>query len=688
MKTGTILELREGFGFIKPDQGRGKLFFHRTVLENAVFSELQAGMAVEYKDEKGDKGLRATIVRPASQKQMRPATQRGKEQQSNNEYRFLNPYNFVRFLDKSRPKDHVLGNCPPPPHDRYIGLTGRITCEVEAVTPLFVSDSHAVQEGSDKHKSYRFFQYNGQPAIPASSLRGMVRSVFEAVTNSCLGVFEKNRRLEYRETSIARFMKAGIVQTLPRNDDPGKILLYTEAKIPAYFNNPDKNLLDLSWKCGEEAFAVVRESKRGNKVTRLSKEKRILRANPDEKIVQGRLKIGGPTVENKRHEAFFYNPTTTALFSWERMEDYNAVLNKQQENDDFKTTVQSQRLSVGDLVYVELERDSKSVRNIASVKVPRFRYRKTIDDLLSPDYEHLHGCTSYISLCLTCRTFGWVADKKSDGQQAYAGRVRFTHGKLTHNTSTLPDITLAILSSPKPTTTLFYLLDQNGKPGDVTYDTPNARLRGRKIYRYHGNQLREKEYTRAPNGDQNRTVCGALDKGSTFTFTLDFENLAEVELGALLWALEFEGDGTMFHRLGYAKPLGFGSVKITVTGLEQLKPENRYISLDSWNDGWDNILSRRKGLKERFTEAMTELYNESEFNQLPPIQDLQALLNDTVQYPIHYPRPIADLNAIEQGKEENFRWFGDNKEPLQLAPNDNGFTIPPQGVGKKEGKKK
>lgn len=57
------------------------------------------------------------------------------------EYKFLNPYNFVRVLPDNKGKDgekpnvKLLGRCAPPPHDRYIGLTGKITCELIAKTP-------------------------------------------------------------------------------------------------------------------------------------------------------------------------------------------------------------------------------------------------------------------------------------------------------------------------------------------------------------------------------------------------------------------------------------------------------------------------------------------------------------------------------------------------------------------------
>jgi hypothetical protein len=101
--------------------------------------------------------------------------------EARDQYRFLNPYNFVRYLPEPAaapddPDAQLLGRCAPPPHDRYVGLTGRITCTLETVTPLFISDSHDIKvtktrlaDGREvEHKSYRFFQYAGKDAIPAT----------------------------------------------------------------------------------------------------------------------------------------------------------------------------------------------------------------------------------------------------------------------------------------------------------------------------------------------------------------------------------------------------------------------------------------------------------------------------------------------------------------------------------------
>lgn len=611
-------------------------------------------------------------------------------------YRFLNPYNFVRYLVRERPSGHLMGNCPPPPHDRYVGLTGRIVCRVEAKTPLFISDTHATQELKDEeregHKIYRFFEYEGEPALPASSLRGMIRAVFEAATNSCFAVFDGKQRLEYRNTDVARRMKAGIVKSLPQGDKLGEIGLCREAKVAAYLEDPAKNVLDNTWRCGDQVSALIQRSGYVDNVVRLSRNRSDLRPFAGEKVVQGRLKIGGPTIDNKQREALFYNPSTVVSFSAERLGDYNAVLSKQLESkrEDFKTQVQSPSLAVGDLVYVELENDNITVRNIAIVKVPRLRYRDDIGQRLRP--KRLRHCDVFDSLCPACRTFGWVSDEQNPPQgkkTAYAGRVRFSHGKPVPGTIQKFEtpIPLAILSSPKPTTTNFYLVREDGQPdrtGKLNYDNDTARLRGRKVYRHQGRMLNDQEYVRAGRreDDQNRTVSGALKSGA-FTFTVDFENLAITELGALLWTLELEG---WHHRLGFAKPLGFGSVLIEVEKLEVCEPGERYATLNK--HGWRTIEESvwREHCVDLFKTKMKELYGK-DLLDLENIKDLRVLLTEpATSLPIHYPRPPhyegPDGDFTKPNPEGmQFEWFVGNKRrgspiPLPLTgEKDEGLPL-------------
>jgi len=103
------------------------------------------------------------------------------------------PYDFVSFpkrvMRQEVPGHHVL--------DPTL-LTGTLTFHLRPVTPLFISSGQvALSEdlglppGRVVQAHYRI---DGRLAIPASSLKGTVRSIAEAVSASCLGVTRASRR--------------------------------------------------------------------------------------------------------------------------------------------------------------------------------------------------------------------------------------------------------------------------------------------------------------------------------------------------------------------------------------------------------------------------------------------------------------------------------------------------------------
>jgi len=253
---------------------------------------------------------------------------------------------------------------------------------------------------------------------------------------------------------------------------------------------------------------------------------------------------------------------------------------------------------------------------------------------------------------------------------AYAGRVRFSHGQLVEEKGTF-SVPLAILSTPKPTTARFYLLDADrqtieghdeqtsGYDGMAIQGRPN-RLRGRKFYRHHG-QENPLGYRRIDDvcDDQNRTVKNALNPGANFEFTVEFENLSQVELGALLWSLTLE-EG-WHHRLGSAKPLGFGSVKVTIESVVR-RTVQRYLTLEGEANPEPFVITDYVKI---FKEALAARFGVA-FDQLEPVQDLCTLLTaPTNGLPVHYPRPTRE----PQREGKNYEWFMRNKrEPSRDRP--------------------
>jgi CspA family cold shock protein len=65
MSQGKIKVLKNGFGFITPDDGGKDLFFHMTGLVGVDFNTLQVGQMVTYDVAQSDKGPKAENVKLA-----------------------------------------------------------------------------------------------------------------------------------------------------------------------------------------------------------------------------------------------------------------------------------------------------------------------------------------------------------------------------------------------------------------------------------------------------------------------------------------------------------------------------------------------------------------------------------------------------------------------------------------------
>ena len=87
---------------------------------------------------------------------------------------FWNPYRWVTVSNQRVQHD------VPSYHHTLSGLSGRLWCELEAVTPLLIGD------GGVDHVRFVRHQHNRHPYIPSSSLKGPMRSLAEVVGNATI----------------------------------------------------------------------------------------------------------------------------------------------------------------------------------------------------------------------------------------------------------------------------------------------------------------------------------------------------------------------------------------------------------------------------------------------------------------------------------------------------------------------
>jgi CRISPR-associated protein (TIGR03986 family) len=312
---------------------------------------------------------------------------------------------------------------------------------------------------------------------------------------------------------------------------------------------------------------------------------------------------------------------------------------------------------------------------------------------------------------------------------------------------------LAILSTPKPAQARFYAAqDDTGKPFEDGADIrqkgyfergsqkPKAGLRGRKVYPHHraacaasvfasywdatsaardartgrkldpvpGSSGLYREYVRrataqgAPQRDgQNRSVRDWVRPGTRFETHIDVMNLNAAELGALLWLLDLGrtqgGEPAAHLRLGGGKPLGFGSVRVTITAIDLADGEARraeYRSLLGIPDA-ERAAQAQSGLRllakgDAVTEALAHLPTGTEHGARPagsdPIHPVAAFKTAIAQacgkpgafdempaiaayliaargfadaLPLHYAR--TGECADPEGK--NYEWFVANQHP-------------------------
>ncbi|MEO8383328.1 MAG: TIGR03986 family CRISPR-associated RAMP protein, partial [Acidobacteriota bacterium] len=271
--------------------------------------------------------------------------------------------------------------------------------------------------------------------------------------------------------------------------------------------------------------------------------------------------------------------------------------------------------------------------------------------------------------------FGYVDASGAPTAKALAGRVRFSMARLARDGGDrnllLPAVPLRILSSPKPPSPAMYFNPSTGD-GYVSkqeLSVESHRPKGRKFYLHNPESWSGdpwKTNSPAVNPDQ-KVIVTPVAKGVSFFFDIDFDNLSEVELGLICYALR--PSSTFMHKIGMGKSLGLGSVEIDPVALLLTDRQRRYRSSESSRfDSCDlhdsrptmwpssNDLEEARGIPPaevclaHFRASFRSGMQEGIRDALEAIGDPHLL-----RRPVHLPqRTGLDL------EEETFKWFVKN----------------------------
>lgn len=472
------------------------------------------------------------------------------------------PYNFVTAAE---PLTFPIAEGP-----RYSGV---LVCRGTALTPLLIASPVHGRAGNASAER-RFFEVAGRPVIPGSSLKGLLRTGVETLTRSTLAGFVSDTTIAFRDVGTLssayshRFkgandenrLRAGFL--VERGADRSIVPCeYLRVQLPALGL---KRIRGSAAEITSNALSIaphltVAFSLGGNTDPAGTGIAEHPRFDPKG---SGRLVATGWMPGRRGTEG----KTKGYIFHSRSADEEREIEDRVWRNFEDQLTRPQEELL-------------KLLRN-KGLDIPVFY-------LVEDGTITAIGLSRYFRIC-AAHAPRTLAGTGSNGEATGAdiprqifgsiepssrGRVRVTAGNFGQGMQPrrFPPEGALVAGNPAASAVAMYLVQDSGKTRYVasyntgrnedlvTYDSSHPVLRGRKFY-WHRHVPAAPH---PPNDNQNvQSVYYPLSQGSEFAFTVGFERLSAVELGALLESLVLpEGHA---HKLGLGKPFGLGSVRLEV----------------------------------------------------------------------------------------------------------------------------
>lgn len=273
-----------------------------------------------------------------------------------------------------------------------------------------------------------------------------------------------------------------------------------------------------------------------------------------------------------------------------------------------------------------------------------------------------------------------------DTLSAYASRLAFSFGNLTSDPANCgighAGVTLKILGNPKPPSPALYfranpeteqaIAKEDLFPGDAQEesDPPN----GRKFYLHQKSDDKPWLTRQGTDRPHLKSRVTPLSAGTTFSFTVEFDGLSLAELGHLLFALN--PSDTFCHKIGMGKPIGLGTVKLSVKECSIIDRRARYSNV-GWRQlravAWSNELTR---LRDNASYELADLFPDA-YRALRLIGESLDLTD--VTYPVTNAQNKTVSPRTHHDESKLFEWFRRNARGEQvLEPLDENSTSLPR----------
>lgn len=239
-------------------------------------------------------------------------------------------------------------------------------------------------------------------------------------------------------------------------------------------------------------------------------------------------------------------------------------------------------------------------------------------------------CYKTDNLCIGCRLFGFISTKIKN--TVFKGTAFFSDAKQSADSPplTFENHSIRSIGTPRPWCSRLYLSDKD-------------HISGRKFYYHHQNVIQYQKKARTE-------LCRTIKSGAVFDFHVDFSNLHDEDFRVLLYSLVLENG--MWHKIGYGKADGFGSIQIECREIIFNNPLLRYTTKQE-----HSVIYKESDLSLFIAEQRKEFVKQ---NKTPgTLLDLKKILSNTIK-----PGTIYEYdtywNRKKRKKRERDRYYDED----------------------------
>lgn len=516
------------------------------------------------------------------------------------------------------------------------GLSGELNLSITAETPILVGGERKREEDGYTHV-YFVQSPSGGCYIPGSTLKGTIRSVLEILSNGKMKqcsdtrfpIRDVNIR-EYRNLLNPDIVHCGWLRMknekyiledcgFPRRLSIFEIdrLLRTDIRNNRLANDTQRTAKWKYDKIGNKSLEV-RFVDDPEQATSQQDRRRFVRLVKSGGTA-GTIVLTGQPNKRKKYEFVFPhvpNPRTVEVSACVMKDFTDTHLNSTDYNEFRKPQLMSGKRIPIFFFYDRDEIQVDAIGLTSMFKIPSFNsvhdgIRGATNNLLSPKMD--------LAECM----FG----KTDDNNGSLKGRVHFGHAMLNGQPN-WAEVVNPVLGQPHASYYPLYL--RTGLDWDS--DSNQFVIAGRK--RYPVRRSNRVSPNPAPENADDRNITSKLhplNRESVFTAKIRYHNLRPVELGALIAAITFDDHDECRHNIGLAKPLGYGKVKIELSGISS-EERNDYLRRfrTEMKDYWENdaqpkteLLAMAKGIPEGMDGYFTYMQMSTQGSQNEFLQGKQ-----------------------------------------------------------------